>query len=245
MSVRVEGNRCYVYKLYRNSDDRLIYVGKGTRSRVGFHERECRNGRHINEKIQRCHDEEGGFYSVISHDNLSEDDAVWFEALYISHYGRECDGGSLYNLKPYGWGVDESTFQKMSKVRKGKPQSEAHRQNRSKALKGRSLSEDNKKNLSKSRLASSHHRNGLNRDRDIEMVKLWHQGMSYTKLSEKFGVNPQTVGYIIRMDAYGVKAELLASKGERKRKNSEEHNYKIAKARAEAWARMKTDPVIQ
>lgn len=118
----------YVY-LYLREDKTPYYVGKGRGRRAYKHRKgEVRTPPHHR--------------VVFMKENLTNEDAVALEALYIKFYGRKQFGGLLHNRTDggegfYGVVMTDEHKQRISQALTGKVRTKRHSQNISKALKGK------------------------------------------------------------------------------------------------------------
>ena len=147
----------YVYEL-RRPNGKPFYVGKGTKSRISFHEWNAKNGGkgYLCNVIRKIVASGGKIIKVKVKDGLSDAEAKSFERELIAMYGRVDRGGILVNMTDGGDGCEGFTHDLVSKMklseawdkRRGKPMSEETRKKLSAASKGRKHSEESKKKIS-------------------------------------------------------------------------------------------------
>lgn len=132
----MDNNIYYVYAYLRNENNLPYYIGKGKGNRM-YH-------KHHN-KLPVPKDKSK---IIILIDNLSEEDALTIESIFIFLLGRKCEGnGILYNISLGGEGSSgmkhsEESRKKMSKTRTGKkrkPHSEETKEKIRQANTGRKM----------------------------------------------------------------------------------------------------------
>ena len=116
----------YVYA-YIDESGVVRYVGKGKGRRIGHHMQPNRKTR-----LSQAVASGKKFTFAKLEEDLTESQAFVAEKFHIAAFGREIDGGVLWNLTLGGHGVSgfvmpESTRKKLSEARKGKPLSAEHR----------------------------------------------------------------------------------------------------------------------
>lgn len=97
----MEDRRFYIYVIFRPNGV-PCYVGKGSGSRVDYHER---NKHHYNKHLRGIiAAAPNGLPKVIVRSKMTEDEAFAAEVAWISAIGREAHGGPLVNLTDGGEG---------------------------------------------------------------------------------------------------------------------------------------------
>lgn len=143
----MDNNIYYVYAYLRNENNLPYYIGKGKGNRM-YH-------KHHN-KLPVPKDKSK---IIILIDNLSEEDALTIESIFIFLLGRKCEGnGILYNISlggegPSGMKHSEESRKKMSKTRTGKkrkPHSEETKEKIRQANTGRKMKPEDLLKMSES-----------------------------------------------------------------------------------------------
>lgn len=96
-------SKYYVYGLYKNNTE-LFYIGKGSGSRYKhYYKKALRQNRYLTCHLKYLIKENISYVGKIIKDNLTEDEALNYEAELIKQYGKKVNGtGCLYNIADGG-----------------------------------------------------------------------------------------------------------------------------------------------
>lgn len=171
--------RFYTYA-YLREDGTPYYIGKGTESRIYAN---C--GRPCNKPKDKLR-------IIFLKQNLTEDEAFKHEIYMICVFGRiDLETGVLRNKTNGGEGCSglvhsEESRKQMSKMKKGKSQTEESNKKRSESLKGIKRSEETRKKFSKAKKGKTP--DEKTKIRQIEVIKgskWWNDGNGNTKMSKE------------------------------------------------------------
>lgn len=189
----------YVYEL-RRPNGKPFYVGKGTKSRISFHEWNAKNGGkgHLCNVIRKIISAGGKITKVKVREGLTDSEAKILERKLILEYGRVDHGGILVNMTDGGDGCEGFRHDLVSKIklseawdkRRAKPVSEETKRKIAEANRGRKHSEESKKKLSNSISGQKH----WNFGKKISALHnaLLHEGLKKPVLVD--GVKYESVG---------------------------------------------------
>lgn len=171
--------RFYTYA-YLREDRTPYYVGKGTGKRIYQS-----NGKSCNKPKDKSR-------IIFLKQNLTEDEAFKHEIYMICVFGRiDLETGVLRNKTNGGEGCSglvhsEESRKQMSKMKKGKSQTEESNKKRSESLKGIKRSEETRKKFSKAKKGKTP--DEKTKIRQIEVIKgskWWNDGNGNTKMSKE------------------------------------------------------------